>query len=52
MGVAWSEKAPSHESKNGAQAGQQLEAAGGIEPPYGALWAPAFNGLTWGYLVA
>jgi hypothetical protein len=31
---------------------QQLEAAGGIEPPYGALQALASNGLTWDSLVA
>ena len=42
MGVAWNEKARNFGSKNIApKQGQQLEAAGGIEPPYGALQAPA-----------
>jgi hypothetical protein len=42
IGAAWSEEARSHGSKDRApKQGQHVEAAGGIEPPYGALQAPA-----------
>ena len=38
MGVAWTEKARNDGSKSRApKEGQHVEAAGGIEPPYGAL---------------
>jgi integrase len=42
MGVAWSNHARSDGSEKPApNQGQHCEAAGGIEPPYGALQAPA-----------
>jgi hypothetical protein len=42
MGLAWSNEAQTDGSeKLASKQGQQLEAAGGIEPPYGALQAPA-----------
>ena len=42
MGVAWTKKARNDGSKSRApKEGQHVEAAGGIEPPYGALQAPA-----------
>jgi hypothetical protein len=42
MGVAWSEEPRNDGSeKRASKQGHQLEAAGGIEPPYGALQAPA-----------
>jgi hypothetical protein len=38
MGLAWSKEAQNEGSKERVCArGEQLEAAGGIEPPYGAL---------------
>ena len=42
MGAAWSEPVPKPPSRKGSpQQDEQQEAAGGIEPPYGALQAPA-----------
>jgi len=42
MGVAWSEPVAKRSSRKGSpQQDELLEAAGGIEPPYGALQAPA-----------
>jgi hypothetical protein len=42
MGVAWNGTAPNHLSaESSPQHDEHEEAAGGIEPPYGALQAPA-----------
>jgi len=50
MGAAWSEPAHTDRStKPFPQQGEQEEAAGGIEPPYGALQAPASEPLNWGF---
>ena len=35
--------------RRASKQGEQFAAAGGIEPPYGALQAPASNGLTWAF---
>ena len=51
MGVAWNDKVRNAGSKNLApKQGQHVEAAGGIEPPYGALQAPASDPLTRDYI--
>ncbi len=48
MGVAWGNQAHGDPSKKYVRKqDEHLEAAGGIEPPYGALQAPAFEPLTW-----
>jgi hypothetical protein len=53
MGVARSKEPPNDGSeKRAPKQAQHFEAAGGIEPPYGALQAPASRALDWDYLVA
>jgi len=53
MGVAWNEKARRAGSKNRApKQGQHVEAAGGIEPPYGALQAPYSEPLNCSFAAA